>query len=396
MYRALSLSILILTTLAVGGCASSEPKKSSTEQAKEHWDTARAGVLASLGKDQFESGQFDKARKTIDQALALDPANPGTLVLSARLHIERGDLERAEATLVSAGEIDPTNAQVDYYKGVVYQRWHQKQKSHDAYAAAMQKDPRELAYVMARSEMLLSLQQYDGAIELLRGEMPNFENSAIIRHSLGQMYLTQKQYRQAVDVLRQATVLATEDQSIREHLALAYFHNGDLPQAIELFNRLLRDPDNESRYDLHIALGEAQMQLGRYAEARGAFDAACRIRPASAQAWLSHAKACMQLKDMRRADASLQRSLALDNESAEGFLLLGYLRVQEERWSEALGAFQKANLLDRSDPVSVCMIGYVMQKTGKHDQALHFYGRALQLAPHDEMAQRLMASISAE
>jgi hypothetical protein len=39
------------------------------------------------------------------------------------------------------------------------------------------------------------------------------------------------------------------------------------------------------------------------------------------------------------------------------------------------------------------MMGYVLEKTGRSDQASPFFAKALRLKPDDELAMKLMASI---
>ena len=99
------------------------------------------------------------------------------------------------------------------------------------------------------------------------------------------------------------------------------------------------------------------------------------------------------MNDTRRAALSAGRAIALDPGSADSQLLLGYIRVRENRLKDAMGLFQKAAALNAADPVCVCMMGYVYQKTGKPEQAIQCYAKALKLHPGDELAERLMASV---
>jgi hypothetical protein len=39
------------------------------------------------------------------------------------------------------------------------------------------------------------------------------------------------------------------------------------------------------------------------------------------------------------------------------------------------------------------MVGYVLEKTGKSEQAMKCYAQALKMRPNDELASKLMASI---
>ena len=61
---------------------------------------------------------------------------------------------------------------------------------------------------------------------------------------------------------------------------------------------------------------------------------------------------------------------------------------------DALGAFTKSSTLDRSDNVSVCMIGYVFERLGRKDAAAKCYAKALKMKPSDQMASQLMAGLN--
>jgi Flp pilus assembly protein TadD len=73
--------------------------------------------------------------------------------------------------------------------------------------------------------------------------------------------------------------------------------------------------------------------------------------------------------------------------------MLGYLRLRQEKLHDSLQAFTKAATLDRKDAVSVCMVGYVFERLGRHDAAMKCYAKALKLKPNDEMASQLMAGL---
>src|SRR3954467_14304890 len=92
------LYISLVLVSAMVGCAGNH-QKTQREAAQKQWNGARAGVLFSLAKDQYSTGNFDKARQTVDEALKLDPTNAQIHVLGAKLAIEQGQLEVAEIDL---------------------------------------------------------------------------------------------------------------------------------------------------------------------------------------------------------------------------------------------------------------------------------------------------------
>jgi tetratricopeptide (TPR) repeat protein len=390
--------VVALAAVMVVGCSSSnkEPKKkklTQRQQGERDWKMARAAVLLSLAKDQYATGNFDKSRQTVDDALRLAPDHAGLRILSAKLSVEQGRLELADADLAKARKLEPKNAEADYLSGVVYQRWQQPEKALGYYTAANTKAPTELAYLLARAEMLVATGDRPLALSLLQEKVVYFEHSAAIRDAVGQLLVQEGRYREAIESLRSATILTPDDLTMREHLAMALLYNKQYREAIASIDRLLKADEYKDRADLYVALGECRMQLGQYRDARDTFDKATQLAPASTEAWLSLAKAAMQLNDHRRAEAALRKALSIQAGSSEAHLMLGYLRLRQNRLSDALAAFHKSSVLDQSDTVSLCMVGFVMEKMGRPNEAVKYYAKALKLKPNDEMAAKLMAAI---
>ena len=106
------LPVLALALAFAGGCVSNQPKpKTATEEGKARWNLARAGVLYGLARDQFETGNLDDCRKTLNNAAKFAPDHVLIRLLSAKLNIEQGQLEAAEAELNHIRELDAKNAE---------------------------------------------------------------------------------------------------------------------------------------------------------------------------------------------------------------------------------------------------------------------------------------------
>ena len=398
MNRVALLISAAIAALLAAGCASEStspeapPPPTPKAQATAEWNEARAAVMGGLAEDQFKNGNFDKSRQSVDEALRLAPKNAQLHVLSAKLAIEQGQLELADRELANARVLDPKNAEADYLSGVVCQRWQKPDAAAEFYSIASDKAPTEVSYVMARAEMLEQMGKRDEAINYLQEKTPNFEHSPALRDALGELLVQAGRMPEAIESLREATALANDDSAIRLHLAMACFQDKQYREAADLFGRLLTDPANADRADLHLAQAECLMQLDRTAEARVEYDAATRIDPQSTAAWLGVAKAALTDGDFRRCEVSIDRARAIDPTSADALIMLGYLRLKQEKYPEALAAFQTASTLDRTDPVSLCLMGCVMEKTGRATEAAAMYAKALRLKPNDPLAMKLMAS----
>ena len=383
---------VLMTGGVVGGCSSTK-KPTSKQAAHQHWDRARATVMYGLARDQYATGNFDPARKTADDALRIDPENGPLRVLSAKLAIEQGNLDRADKDLAVARKVNPKDAEADYLSGVVNQRWQKPEVALDFYSAASEKQTGELAYLLAKSEMLVLLGREEEALRTLQAKVVYFESSAAIRDAVGQLLIQFKKYDEAATVLRQASILAADDLLIHEHLAFALFFNKQYGEAVEPFKKTLKAEENAKRADLHLALGKSLLEIGRLREAKASLETSAQLDESNPQVWLALGRVALQLGDEKRAELSLKKASASDPASGEAKLLMGYLRLRQKRYNDALSNFQRAAALDTRDTTSLCMVGYTLQKLGRTTEATQYYAKALRIKPGDEMARKLLASV---
>jgi tetratricopeptide (TPR) repeat protein len=241
--------------------------------------------------------------------------------------------------------------------------------------------------------MLVALDKPDQALSILQDKVVFFDSNPAIRDAVGQLLQRQGKHAQAADMFRQAVMLAPDDTALRERLALALFYAHQYPEAAADLARLTRTDPYDHRGDLLAALGECQLQLNKPRDARASFEDAAQYTPAVPGVWLGLARAAHKLNDQPRADLALRKAVAIAPDNAQARLLTGYLRLRQNRLPEALASFQNASQLDARDTVGLCMLGYVQEKLGHPDQAMHLYAQALKLNPNDDFASKLMASL---
>ena len=176
-----------LLVLWVAGCETPTSKQTHNA-AKERWNATRSGVLYSLAKQQFETGDLDKAEKTILQAMQTSPERAEHYELAARIQLERGQLERAFRLLETAIGYDAKRADSHYLLGVVYERWQRHEAALSAYERAYELRPDDVGGLLAASDILVKLDRLDEAIQRLEEKAIYFENNAALRVELGQMY----------------------------------------------------------------------------------------------------------------------------------------------------------------------------------------------------------------
>ncbi len=391
--RAATATVAIALFSGSVGCSSNPSQK---EKAKIHWNAARGQVQAKLAEDQLAAGQLDEARRTCDQALAITNRLPEIFLLSARIDIERNELPAALAALKYARQLQPPAqlaASVEHLSGVVAERWEETDKAVVHHGLATTLNPNEPTYLLAYAEALVSAGRADEAATELESRVTYFEGNAAIRDGLGQVYQAQGRHAEAAEMFRRASILVPDDLDVRERLAFATLQSGDTSRAAVLIEKLLTAPEMETRLSLHTALGECRLARGEHALARVSFQRAARLDSRHVPAWLGVAKASIEGGDLSRADQALERAFELAPESADVRLLRGYLRLKQDRISEAADDFVAAAEANPNDPMAQLLYGQCLQKLGRTGEAAAYYRRAQRLDPTDPLADELLAAI---
>lgn len=365
-------------------------QKKQKQEVYDQWNAARASVQGNLAAEQYKNGNLPDARKSIDQAMKLEPKNVAYRLLSAQIYIESSVLEAAQRELDTVRLLDPKNAHADYLSGIVYQRWQKPTVALDYYTKASEKAPADLSYLMARAEMLIQEKKPADATSLLEGRLAYFEHSGSVRDMLGGLYLQQGRVKEAVAIFQQATILSPDNLEIRERYARALFRASQYRECIGELTRLTKDEVFAKRADLHLLLGECYLQTDDARNAKAEFETATNLSPNMVTAWLGLAKASLELKDFDRCENALKSAASLEPQNAQVHLAIGFLRMKQARNAEAIAALEKASQLDPKDPVSLCLLGLMQERAGKKDLAMDYYAKALQLRPDDELARSLM------
>jgi Flp pilus assembly protein TadD len=393
-YRLLKIVIgpALLACMLVG-CTSMDKDQTATAKAtaEKNWNDARSMVLVGLAEDQYKNGNFEKSRATIDQAITMQPENSAAHILSAKLYIETGSLEAAERELELARKEDPKSAEAEYLSGVVYQRWQQPQRALEFYQYACYNAPAELAYVMAKGEMLVAMGRRDEALPMLQAKAAYFEHSGEIRDEIGLLLEQDGRYPEAAEMFRHAQILSEDDLTIKEHLAMALFDAKEYSESAQIITDLLTNEKFNHRPDLLSVLGECQLQTGHADDAVMSFQQASEITPDAVSVWLGLGRAELQIYNLKRAEFALRKCLALDDNNAEAHLMMGYAQLRLNDVNNAYGSFSRASDLNPKDSTSICMMGVALDRLGRKQEAAQCYKRALAISPDDDLASKLLA-----
>jgi len=381
----------VLIALA-GGCATTSHSEAK-EQAYDRWTAARSGIQYGVAMQKFEVGDLDKAQRTIEQTIGMDPDNARYYVLAARIALEKSELERAFRHLELAVEHDPELADAHYYRGVIFQRWQQYEPALRSYEQAYEHEPDNVSGLLAAAEMLVKLNRPDEAIERLRAKLVYFEHNAAIRVAIARIYQMRRNLPEALAMYREANLLAPDDPAVLEQLAMAEYSAGEYGEAIHHLHQLLSKEELADRRDLRIALADCYQATGRPADARSILLKLVRDDDNDPNAWIKLGQAAWIVGDDARLREAANRAVALAPDRFESYLLAGMVARRGGHNDAALRQFEQAARLAPDSALPQLLKGMTLQDAGQLDAAERAYRAALRIDPQDRRAQRLLAGL---
>ncbi len=399
------LAAAALGATLVGCAGNNDTVKNWRGDANSRWLTMRSGMMLDMAQQAFDTGDLDRAEKELNQALALDPGNDRLQTLGGRIALERGRLEKAYHHFQVAIDIDspneengedyvPTNADARYYQAVVFQRWKRYDDALQRYTDAYEIKPDQSNLLMARCEMLVELDRADEAVELLEAKLAYFDQSAGIRAMLGHIYMLQGEPGEAVEYFAKASLLDPDNLKLQEELARAQFAAGQYREAAKSVSQLREHPENARRADLRRLEAQAQLKMGRTAEARKVYLDLTRTPQVAAGDWIVLGQLAWQDSDPGGALSAASRAMKLDPERHEAYVLAGMVWQKRENLDEALRNFDRAAELAPDNAVPLILRGIALQKAGRAAAAADAYTQALQRHPDDPRALKLLKTVS--
>jgi Flp pilus assembly protein TadD len=402
-YRSLLAAGLSAASL-LAGCNGAQTKPHATikqEQVK-RFNLAKLGVTLQLAQQQYAVGDYDKCRKTLAEAFALNEPHSGLEMLAAKVDIETGSLESALDHLKSAARMSPTDPEPLYLLGVVYQRWQKMDQAAAYYQQAWGLKSGEARYMLALVEMKISMGQLDEAQQLLEAKSAFFEQTAAVRIALARIAMLKKDYIAASKHYRDAYLLVSEDQGVKRSYAESLFYAGKFADAIPLLNDLrsqLKPQENGSdaqeidadKTSLGLMLGNAYLNVHRVLDARTCFQDVAQLHPENPQAILGLGKVCAESNEYGAAIAAGKRVLRAEPRNVQAMILIAMVQQKQQKWADAFATLQTATGIAPKDSTLLCMQGVSALKMGRTAEATGYFEKAVAANPGDSWAVDLLA-----
>ncbi len=176
---------------------------------------------------------------------------------------------------------------------------------------------------------------------------------------------------------------------IEARLQLLSLKQGDIKAVIEDLEKLVKKTPEQAEYA--VLLGQAKQQVGDKEGAAKAFRSALKTKPGDSKVIEAYVSLLLQQKRPQQAISLLKDNLstaAKANKFEPGSIdvtavqtLLGSVYAKENRYGEAIAAFDIAIKNDKQDFRPVMAKALLLKQQGKVDEAKPLFTKAAELAP---------------
>lgn len=331
----LSSVLLAAAAMTLGGC--NGPSKAGLEARENAYgriDKVNTQIAYGQARQAFEVGQLRKALDIIKEAAKRYPKAAEYHLLHARILIELHRLDEASHALKFATEQDEVLPEAYYFLGIVHQRWSEDREAHEHYMKAADLAPDKPQYLLAASEMLVSLQEYEQAEELILGRMRKFEHHPTFHHLLGQIAMLRGDITLAERYYEEASLLQPDDLQVLSELANVQFLAGNVPGCLSTIHNIESRSDSTEQH-MEVIKARCLVQTHRYAEARPIYMKLLEANEHDVTLWEESGYLAWTLEDWRGLRNCGQRVASLSPERCAGWLLLAVSDRSEGNTLEA-------------------------------------------------------------
>lgn len=378
-------------------------------------------ALARLAKNEVVEGL-----KLVGQALDIDPTNSYVRLVDARFSMFQGDFDRSLKILNGITEEIPENAEAWRLKGDIYTYQKRLSNARSAYDKSISLDSN--AYLDRLKRGLINLQSGEieaaevDALELLK-VAPTSPPGNLLQ---GLLYFRTKKYEEAVSSLSiaegQATkfplllyylssahlmegnldqagkfasrfvVLVPENPDGRKLLAAIRLQQGDTAEVRELLDPVLVDAPNDP--DALNIMASALIKEGGIDEGLNLLERVAAIQPDSTVAKLRLGTGLMLSGKAGEAGEQFETVLELDPKAQQADILLIMNLLQQKEYDKAIEAARKYQLRNLTSANGYNLLGRVYLASGKRDEAVASFNKAMEVEPDNPSALFSLASLA--
>ncbi len=344
-------------------------------------------VHSLLGIALRRQGRLDEAMAEYYAALHYHPHNPEVFFNLGIALMKKGLGEEAIANYHKALELLPGHALAYGNLGYIYLHNDQVDKAELACRRALEIYPKLPEVLSTLGAALIRKNQLGEAEQVSRQALSLNQDLAGPYVNLGSVLLHRGRSEEAIDLFKKAQARDPGASEVHYNLGRAYLQKGDLPSAQLSFQKAL---DLNPRYHQALAnLAAVHIKLSQYGEAEAAARSAVDLAPEYPVAYLNLARALLETQRSAEAEVLCRKAMALEP-GKESRNLLGYILEKQGKLEQALDAYSSALELDAEFVEPLIRLGDLNFKLKRYAESSRHYIAVVNLEPqHPEVYNNL-------
>ena len=306
----------------------------------------------NLGIAYLEAGEYNRAVPEFEAAIKLDPNFIGAHCALCRAYLEQDELEKAGTAITEALKLDANHQPAVLLSGTITEAYQDKGKAY--------LDAKRYTEAAAAFQKAITLDADLGD----SFDVSDAGNTYVYVH-LGAAYIGMKAYQEAIAALEHAIAQDADLVDAHYNLGYAYVEQGASDQAIPHLERAIAIAPHLKR--AHYNLARAYREAGNLEAATNA------------------------VTETLRLDANYQPAHQLADTIKQAHYNNGITYLNDERYSEAVTAFQNAITLDTDFVTAHYNLGLAYLKMETYPRAISSLERTVTLDPNHKAAHHALA-----
>ncbi|MDJ0881084.1 MAG: tetratricopeptide repeat protein [Gammaproteobacteria bacterium] len=341
------------------------------------------GSLASRADLAQESLDY------LDNALAIKDI-PDAHAIRAKMLIKVGKREEAVISLKRAVLSKPENKQLRlaYARLLVDLKEYERARTEFEKLHLMAPNDPDLLYTLG----LLSLesQRFDSAEKYLLKLLGLNKRIGEAQYYLGRINESRNQYQQAIDWYQKVNTGEYRfDAQIRSANLLA--KSGDTDNAIQQLKKMAEGSQSKaSLVRIYLAKGEILKEANRYQDAIEIYNQALKVIPGNIDLLYARGLTAERIDNLELLEQDMRTILTTEPDNAHALNALGFtLADRTDRLQEAYQLLQRAIEIKPEDPAIIDSYGWINYRLGNYDEAIRLLKKALSQFEDGEIAAHL-------
>lgn len=361
-------------------------------------DNATYNLL--MGNVFMQLGQSDSALWYIDRAQRIDPENGMTYLTKAQIYYNEGDSANYDKQIYQAlisKDLDVENkvaVLTDYIKQLLAERDSSK-RAEKLFDVLISLHPHESKIHALYSEYFITQKEYKKAAEQMEYVADIDPSNAENWTRLMALNVIDHNIPKAVEAAQKALEYNPDSLDLCAYIAPAYFQMKEYDKALSTYRHALELADSSDyilRSNLMCGMGDVYSALEDTVEARGCYEEALQLDPASSLVMNNYAY-FLAVRDIDLDRAESLSALAIKDDPENPTVLDTYAWVffKKKEYKLALAYIEKAIKIIGEDDENAEILehyGDILFMNGQFDKALENWKKALELNPDSEVLKR--------